>query len=206
MVKYNIHDFIFFKESKDLEYEGILPTWVKQKVARYPVAVVRRDVITDKIAIGIRGDTKAQKFAAYITPDKITKYLSSVDVLKLVKNHNSNVDLWKAISEIRSYLDKKNLNWGLSGSAAYELVTGIPTVTKNSDIDLIAFKQEKLSQVEAKSLLAYLNSFGLHADVQIMRGSAGFSLEEYAKSKNNEVLIKSNKGPYLSRTPWEEFE
>ncbi|MDY4065875.1 MAG: malonate decarboxylase holo-ACP synthase [Ligilactobacillus agilis] len=206
MVTYNIHDFVLFDNSTALECDGPLPAWVEKIVNKKAVAVIRRGESENKIPVGIRGKTKAQKFGTFIRSQNVKCLLKSTDVLQMEFPKNTNTRYWQILAQVREYLGKHGLNWEISGSAAYELVTQIPTVTTNSDIDLIALKQEKLSRVAATSLLRDLNSFGIHADVQIIRGTAGFSLEEYVQNRGRKILIKSNHGPYLSLNPWDEFE
>ncbi|WP_227743789.1 phosphoribosyl-dephospho-CoA transferase MdcG domain-containing protein [Lactobacillus helveticus] len=97
--------------------------------------------------------------------------------------------------------------WGISGSLAYEMATGVKIVKESpkhtSDLDLIMPNLPKMNVAEAKKFLAKLNQFGTHADVQVVYGENGFSLEEYALGRDQQILIKTATGSILSKNPWQ---
>ena len=97
--------------------------------------------------------------------------------------------------------------WGISGSLAYEMATGVKMVKESpehtSDLDLIMPDLPKINVAEARKFLARLNQFGTHADVQVVYGENGFSLEEYALERDQQILIKTVTGPILSENPWQ---
>lgn len=207
MVTYNVHDLVFFSDVTDLTYAGSCPDWVATAVMRAPVGVIRRgQAPAGMLPVGIRGSNKSQRFGAYLPVTAVTDHLTSQEIRHFGRSNRQDkmLPIWQALDQINPYLDTHQYDWGLSGSAAYELVTGIPTVNQNSDLDFIAFNQEQLTPPKAQHLLDWLNSFGPHADVQIMRGQAGFSLEDYCYHHGQGVLVKSLQGPYLSADPWNE--
>ena len=71
----------------------------------------------------------------------------------------------------------------------------------SSDLDLVWQAENPLSQNEAKELLKKLNQFGVHADLQVIQGGNGFSLEEYSQSKST-IMMKTLTGPILVKDPW----
>jgi Phosphoribosyl-dephospho-CoA transferase MdcG. len=105
----------------------------------------------------------------------------------------------KALPEIAEIL--KDYQWGISGSVGFELATKTNTAKMTSDLDLIWKPTNSLSKHVAQALLMSLNKFGVHADLQVMEGNNGFSLEEYANA-NSTVMMKTLSGPILVQDPW----
>lgn len=206
MVK--IHDLVWFQSIKDLEYDGELPDWVNASINQAPIGVVRRGVhVPDEVLIGIRGHQKSQRFAAKLSQSAIVKVIDSRKLIKvsIAEVNDPTLPVWQGLPEINQYLVDHQLNWGISGSAAYELATGISMVNANSDVDLIAVDQSRISLDDARAILEFLNQFGFHADVQIMHEQKGFSLEEWVNNSTQSILIKTAQGPILSTDPWNEI-
>ncbi len=199
----NIHDLVWFSGPEDLITSGPLPSWVLESIAKAPVGIVRRGQHgTQELLIGIRGGSKAQRFATKINCNHIIRLQSTQSLLE----HpipSSHLPLWRGLPVIKDYLIAHQLRWGLSGSAAYELATGIPTVNEDSDLDLIALDPPVLELNQATIILNALKQFSFHADVQILHGQVGFSLEEYVNHPHEKILLKTATGPVLSSTPWE---
>lgn len=209
------HDLLTFKNNNDVLIEkNPLPQWAKDSLAKAKIAVVRRGVITNNlIPVGLRGKLRNERLAGYLKKNKIINYYHPDYFIK----HES----WNKLSESRQSLIAfqalikivpllKDYQWGISGSLAYEMATGVDMVKENSnhisDLDLIMPDLPKMNRKEAKEFLASLNEYGTHADVQVVHEQNGFSLEEYALNNGQRVLVKTATGPILSADPWQSIK
>ncbi|WP_269750734.1 malonate decarboxylase holo-ACP synthase [Candidatus Burkholderia verschuerenii] len=110
--------------------------------------------------------------------------------------------LLRAIAPI---VDATGLDWGPAGSAGFELASGVSTVTRDSDLDLIVRAPEPLPRADAAALLDALSDaalrIGTRIDVQIETRDAAFSLAEFARA-NVRVMLRHADGPRLAADPW----
>ncbi|WP_308556442.1 malonate decarboxylase holo-ACP synthase [uncultured Lactobacillus sp.] len=206
------HDLLTFNNVKDFISDvNPLPDWAKDSLSKAKIVVVRRGkIINGKIPVGLRGYERNQRIGGYLAIDNIEKiyhvdYFIKHESWKKLAKERYMMPEFQALIKIKPYL--KNYRWGISGSLAYEMATGVKMVKHtpehNSDLDIIAINFPKISVEKAKEILKQLNQFGTHADVQVVRGEAGFSLEEYANNRADTNLIKTATGPVLSKDPWQ---
>lgn len=202
LVKIDIDEFFSDKE---------IPSWVIDSLAKVPLVIIRRGKIIDgKVPVGVRGVKREQRFAGYIPSTAvgegyvITPHSLIQNTWKNLPADRFELPAIKALPKIAPLL--KKYQWGISGSVGFELASGQATAKMSSDLDLIWYENKHLSQDEANNLLEQLNQFGVHADFQVVNGQKGFSLEEFAKSTSNTILVKTAQGPKLSTDPWAEIE
>ena len=206
------HDLLTFTNDDDLILEeNPLPEWAKDSLSKAKIVVVRRGQFKNGlIPVGLRGYERNQRLAGYLKKSSIVKQYHPDYFIK----HESWCDLpierqkliaFQALVKIAPLLT--DYQWGISGSLAYEMATGVKMVKESpehtSDLDLIMLDLPELSVDEAKNFLAKLNQFCTHADVQVVYGENGFSLEEYALGRDQQILIKTATGPILSENPWQ---
>lgn len=202
------HDLLTFNYESDFESKkNPLPKWAKDSLRKAKIVVVRRGAIREgKIPVGLRGQQKSQRLAGFLSETAIVKqyhpdYFIQHRSWQRLAPERQELPAFKALNKIIPLL--KNFNWGISGSLAYEMATGIKMVHQNSDLDIIAWNVHRMSVSKAKELLRALNRFKAHADMQIVNGQRGFALEEYAMNRDAEILVKTDKGPLLSKNPWQ---
>lgn len=205
------HDLLTFAHENDLILEkNPLPEWAKDSLSKAKIVVVRRGIIKDGlIPVGIRGKQKNQRLGCFLPKDKILKQYHPDYFIRHQSWTNLSVDRQKmpafqALNEMVPVL--KDFHWGVSGSLAYEMATGVKMVHQTSDIDVIAWQVKPMSVPQAQALLRRLNQFNVHADMQVVNQDRGFALEEYAMNRDAEILIKTDEGPCLSDDPWHFIE
>lgn len=194
----------FFSDEKE-------PEWVVDSLTKVPLVIIRRGNIVDgKVPVGVRGVKREQRFAGYIpvkavvseniiTPDSLIH--DTWDVLSKSRRELPAISaLPKIVPIINEY------KWGIGGSVGFELASQQATAKNSSDLDLILYEENHLSREEASALLKQLNQFGVHADLQVVHGQKGFSLEEFVNNTSKTILIKTANGPKLSKDPWTEIE
>ncbi|KRL96160.1 malonate decarboxylase holo-ACP synthase [Limosilactobacillus equigenerosi] len=206
------HDLLTFANNDDLILEeNPLPKWAKDSLSKAKIVVVRRGIVKDAlIPVGLRGYERNQRLAGYLKGSNVVKHYHPDYFIKHESWRDLPIERQKLIAvqaliKIASLLT--NYQWGISGSLAYEMATGIKMVKESSehisDLDLIMPDLPKMSVDEAKKFLANLNQFGTHVDVQVIHGGNGFSLEEYSLGRDQQILIKTATGPILSKDPWQ---
>lgn len=205
------HDLLTFNSIRDLTLiENPLPKWAKDSLSKAKIVVVRRGIMNDNIPVGVRGPAKSQRFAAYLRLSSIKSqyhpnYFIEHKSWKKLPARRQKLPAFQALVKIIPLL--KKYHWGVGGSLAYEMATGLEAVHNNekhsSDIDLLIYNPPKIVLTEARKILLELNNFGVHADVQVVNRQNGFSLEEYAANRSSKILVKTVNGPVLTENPWQ---
>lgn len=206
------NDLLQFTSLQDLVLtENPLPGWAKDSLSETKTVVVRRGLVSDNlIPVGIRGYERKQRFACYLNVAAIKKQYHPQYFIQ----HKS----WESLSEDRQKLPPfqalqkivpllSNFQWGIGGSLGYEMATGVKMVKNTtehvSDLDLLLYQTPTLNRSQAQELLQKLNQYHVHADVQVVKGQNGFSLEEYAANRSKKTLVKTAAGPLLVVDPWQ---
>lgn len=200
----NPHDLIKIKNYKNLNIDFSNYSWALEALKNSPFVVVRRAPISDKlIPIGIRGSLRSQRLAAFLPFSDIDNIFAPTYIVEkklwLENSHIKNTNIYSPIEVISKIFDEHNLKWGICGSAGFELITKIPTVTENSDLDImikIDTADDLFSAASAKELCQKLFNIKVKTDIQIETPKGAIALAEYA-SKNNPILIRTINGPRL---------
>lgn len=204
------HDLIKLNEVQHLVNFAELPQWAKNSLLRAPFVVVRRgSQINGQIPVGIRGLLKAQRAAAVVAEENVAQKISPFQLVQskkwtFVEKIRQQLPVFQALPAVVPILEP--FEWGIGGSCEYELASGVPMVNVNSDLDIIVKHFAKLSATQAQTLLAKLNQFGVHIDLQVVTDQNGFSLEEFANARSRTVLIKTSGGPQLATDPWQAIQ
>lgn len=176
------------------------PAWVKTVIAQGQPVVVRR-AITDakRVAVGIRGAARHERYAASMPIAAITKQLKPEQLSDALERFPQLMD---GLQKIQELLNQSHWTWGYTGSVGFELATGINSVSAKSDIDLLIRTAEFLSKNDAQQLLQSLEHTGLKLDVQLQTPNGGVALKEWA-STTGKVLLKCDHGAVLVNNPWQ---
>lgn len=204
------HDLLWLVPGTVPLSENPLPTWVGQHWHTGLPLVVRRD-ISDKgwIAVGIRGKTRAERAAAWVLPESIARIVtpeSLVDDIATLKS--SPFSGMKPVLALLA-LAKMGLpwEWGVTGSCAYALATGISVMHDESDLDVLIRCPVASSPTVFSELMQTLKSLPCRTDIQIETPHGAFSLKEWWRSSSENsgrrILLKTNYGPVLTDNPWQ---
>ncbi|WP_406788684.1 malonate decarboxylase holo-ACP synthase [Clostridium neuense] len=200
----NPHDLIKIKNYENLNIHFSNYSWALEALKNSPFVVVRRAPILDKlIPIGIRGNLRSQRLAAFLPFSDIDCIFSPTYIVEkklwLQNFHIKNTNIYSAIEALYKIFEEYNLKWGICGSAGFELITKIPTVTENSDLDImikIETADKLFSAASAKELCKKLFDIKVKIDIQIETPKGAVALTEYA-SETNPILIRTINGPKL---------
>ncbi|MCI1890868.1 MAG: malonate decarboxylase holo-ACP synthase [Schleiferilactobacillus harbinensis] len=185
-----------------------MPDWALTMLQQAPYVIVRRGPQEKMLPVGIRGFQKSQRFPAVLPMDRVTpdqlitpQQVIARQLLRQLAPNRLALPAFQALQHATTVL--RDYHWGVGGSLQFELVTGLPMANENSDLDIIMdLPPRDLSVTQARALLQTLNQTAAHADVQVVAGQDGFSLEEYANHASHTVMVKSAAGPLLTVDPW----
>ena len=205
---YHAHDLLWVKPRASFKTQD-LPTWVGASWTVEVPVVVRRDFSeAGLIPVGIRGTTRAERFATWIDPQDVARCLSPEDIVTGVRQMvHLPFDGMKPVQALRRLLEApwaKAFDWGVTGSCAFALATGIPVMHDDSDLDLLVRCPEPLPKAAFRSVTESITKLPCRADIQVETPLGAFSLKEWLREETGRVLLKTNTGPVLTAAPWGE--
>ncbi|QJI31546.1 malonate decarboxylase holo-ACP synthase [Pseudomonas sp. ADAK18] len=175
------------------------PAWVLEVLsAGHPVVVRRAIAQVGHVAVGVRGRLREQRFAAVmpiaavqrrVVPEALCGVISPRDLPAL-----------QALNQLRPVLARER--WGVTGSAGFELASGIEALHATSDLDLILRTPTRLDRGDAEDLLAILDTAVCAVDLQLQTPFGAVALREWA-GPSRRVLLKNASGAQLVLDPWQ---
>ncbi|WP_439863829.1 malonate decarboxylase holo-ACP synthase [Pseudomonas antarctica] len=193
----NAHDLLWGMTPAHLPADA--PAWALEAISAGQPVVVRRAIAEPGcVAVGVRGRLREQRFAAVmpvaavqrrVTPQALRGVISPRDLPAL-----------RALAALRPALADED--WGVTGSAGFELATGIEALHEQSDLDLILRTPEPLTRGDAENLLAILNTAPCAVDLQLQTPFGAVALREWAGGSRR-VLLKTASGAHLVLDPWQ---
>lgn len=205
MVSLTPHTLVRLKAADALTAASPLPAWAVAMLTESPYVIVRRGPQADRIPVGLRGYQKAQRFAAFVASAQVAATVTPQQALALLPQLDparAQLPAFQKLAALQPLL--QGFDWGVGGSLQFELVTGLKMARPVSDVDVIMTRPAKaLSVAAAQTLIQRLQAIaGAHADIQVVHGQDGFSLEEYAQHRAAQVMMKTATGPQLTADPW----
>lgn len=176
------------------------PDWVIEAVRLgHPVVVRRALAQVGHVAVGVRGPRREQRYATFMALADIQRCVRPEQLTQVVgKNH------WpalQALAQIRPAMDASGLIWGVSGSAGFELASGIAALHEHSDLDLIVRTPDFLSRRWAADWVLKLDDAVCRIDVQLQTPLGAVALREWAGAAR-QVLLKTQSAAELVAQPW----
>lgn len=201
-----VNDLLKINTVDDLIGDSKNIPWVQDSIKLAPYVVIRRaPIIKNKIPVGIRGNDRSKRVAAEVLCENIIKIITPEELsqkkLWRENKHIRGTKMFQVLEEVDKILGSYNIAWGPTGSAGFELSTGIETITDTSDLDIIARAPEILPMDIAKNIVKELSELPIKTDVQIEVPNGSISLEEYARY-NKSLMLRTINGPRLVKNPW----
>ncbi|MBC3364316.1 malonate decarboxylase holo-ACP synthase [Pseudomonas sp. SWRI154] len=177
------------------------PAWVVESIAVGQPVVVRRSLTApDQIAVGVRGRLREQRYATSMVVAAISRRVRPEALCHVPSTRD--LPALQALSRLRPILDASGWTWGVSGSAGFELATGVEALHEGSDLDLIMRTPRFLDRLQARELLAQLDASMCVVDMQLQTPLGAVALREWAGSSPR-VLLKDNVQARLVSDPWQ---
>ncbi|CRM27629.1 malonate decarboxylase holo-ACP synthase [Pseudomonas sp. 58 R 12] len=193
----NAHDLLWGMTPAHLPADA--PAWAVEVIgAGHPVVVRRAIVEPGLVAVGVRGRLREQRLTAEM-PFAAVQRCVVPEALRAVVSPR-NLPALRALAALQTVL--ANETWGVTGSAGFELATGIEALHAQSDLDLIVRTPEPLARGDAEDLLAILETAECAVDLQLQTPFGAVALREWA-SGSRRVLLKTVSGAHLVLDPWQ---
>ncbi|SED96217.1 phosphoribosyl-dephospho-CoA transferase [Pseudomonas kilonensis] len=196
---YLAHDLLWGLTPQQLPADA--PVWVADAInAGQPVVVRRSLTAPDHIAVGVRGRLREQRYATSMAVMAISRRVRPEDLCHVPSTRD--LPALQALSRLRPLLDASGWAWGVSGSAGFELATGIEALHERSDLDLILRVPHFLDRLHARELLAQLDASACAVDMQLQTPCGAVALREWAGASRR-VLLKDDVQARLVSDPWQ---
>ena len=190
----NAHDLLWGMTPAHLPADA--PAWA---VGALGAVVVRRAVVAPGfVAVGVRGQLREQRFAAVMPMTAVQRRVAPEALRDIIGSRD--LPALQALDQVRPVLAP--FNWGVSGSAGFELATGVEALHAKSDLDLILRTPTPLDRQDARDLLATLDTAVCAVDVQLQTPFGAIALREWAGTSRR-VLLKTATGAHLVIDPWQ---
>jgi phosphoribosyl-dephospho-CoA transferase len=198
------HDLLLVKSMTIEEACIAEPAWVRPAVAKYPWAVVRRAVSPkNRIAVGVRGQERQQRWGGFVRKDQIVKAIAPWHLRSgLANTVRLSLPAMQSLCFLEIELASLSNDWGPGGSVGYELASRAPVVTQGSDLDLVVSAPDRFDRDFAQHLWKKIALAPAKVDVRIETLWCGFSLEEYVRGNSEKLLVRTSTGPRLTTDPW----
>ena len=190
----NAHDLLWGMTPAHLPADA--PAWAQAAVGT--VVVRRASVAEGFVAVGVRGHSREQRFAALMPLAAVQRRVAPEALREVVSPRD--LPALQALDQLRPVLAP--LSWGVTGSAGFELATGIEALHAHSDLDLILRTPQPLDRNDARDLLATLDKAVCAVDLQLQTPFGAVALREWA-GPSRRVLLKTVNGAHLVLDPWQ---
>jgi phosphoribosyl-dephospho-CoA transferase len=202
------HDLVWPRERLDLISSTELPGWASDEWQSQAPVVIRRERAPEPslVPVGLRGRTRGERHAAYLHRDRILGCVTpeSLACPEAWARYPGLADApcIQALIGLGAELDERRLTWGITGSVGFALATGICTMRRDSDLDLLFRAPLQISREQAAEIIAMLRCAPVRVDVQVETARGAFALAEWAAGSAR-VLLKTESGPILVDDPWQ---
>ncbi|HEX8596481.1 MAG TPA: malonate decarboxylase holo-ACP synthase [Pseudomonas sp.] len=177
------------------------PSWVVEAVELGHPVVVRRALAPDgQIAVGVRGPRREQRYATFMALADVQRCIKPEQLTAVIGQND-----WPALQalvQVGPMMDALGLIWGVSGSAGFELASGVAALHAGSDLDLIVRTPDFFSRGMAAELVQKLEGAVCRIDLQLQAPSGAVALREWAGA-SRQVLLKRASGAELVAQPWQ---
>ncbi|ALD98691.1 MULTISPECIES: malonate decarboxylase holo-ACP synthase [Pseudomonas] len=178
------------------------PKWAVEAVlAGQPVVVRRQAMPAGQVAVGLRGRGREQRYAASMPLADVCRRVMPEQLIEAPTESLQQWPALQALRQIRPVMEALELDWGVGGSAGFELASGIAALHQDSDLDLILRTPGRLSRRCAAELVEALETSVCRVDVQLQLEHGAVALREWARPTGR-VLLKTASGARLVADPW----
>lgn len=193
----NAHDLLWGMTPAHLPADA--PAWVRDALsAGHPVVVRRAITKAGQVAVGVRGRLREQRYGAVMPFAAVQRRVAPEDLRQVISPRD--LPALRALDQLRPVLAQHD--WGVSGSAGFELASGVEALHAMSDLDLILRAPEPLERNAARALLEKLDAAPCAVDLQLQTPFGAVALREWAAGSRR-VLLKTTGGAHLVLDPWQ---
>jgi phosphoribosyl-dephospho-CoA transferase len=193
------HDLLRLSDAAAQSLGADAPSWARRALTATPWVVVRRAAAPDGlIAVGIRGSGRSERHAWSVAPQDVRRLIAPEDLTDVEPATDNEVAAIVALRSVRTFLVGAEVPWGPTGSVGFELATGSPTASPDSDLDLLVRTPQLTSAVLSRltALHDHFDRLDVRVDCQVETRTGAIALPELL-STSRQVLVKTPLGPRL---------
>lgn len=192
------HDLLWGLPAAALPIDA--PAWVFEAIGLgHPVVVRRARVGAGLVAVGVRGQSRDQRYATHMKLTDVQRRVPPEELIAMTPE--ADWPALRALQQIRPVMDALGLTWGVAGGAGFELASGVPVLHAGSDLDLILRTPECFDRQHAARLVEQLAGAVCRIDLQLQTPFGAVALREWA-GPSRQVLLKAEDGARLVDNPW----
>ncbi|QKF50309.1 Phosphoribosyl-dephospho-CoA transferase [Pseudomonas graminis] len=192
------HDLLWGLSAAALPIDA--PAWAFEAVGLgHPVVVRRARVAAGLVAVGVRGQSRDQRYATHMKLEDVQRRVRPEALIAMTPH--ADWPALRALQQIRPVMNALGLPWGVAGGAGFELASGVPVLHADSDLDLILRTPDLLDRQHAARLIDQLAGAVCRIDLQLQTPFGAVALREWAGS-SRQVLLKAEDGARLVDNPW----
>jgi phosphoribosyl-dephospho-CoA transferase len=196
------HDLLWGMSPGQLPSDA--PGWAVESLrAGQPVVVRRALSAPGQVAVGVRGRLREQRYAALMAVESVQRCVSPEALCHVSTDRD--LPALRALDQLRPILDECGWTWGVSGSAGFELASGIRALHEGSDLDLILRTPQPMERSRAQAWVKILDSAVCPVDMQLQTPFGAVALREWAGAAHR-VLLKNASAACLVADPWQPLE
>ncbi|MDZ5633749.1 malonate decarboxylase holo-ACP synthase [Janthinobacterium sp. GMG1] len=200
MEAWRAHDLLWLGGLPD---DASLPAWADAAWLRAaPVVVRRASTAPGRIPVGVRGMLRSERHACEVDAAAVVRRMTP-EVLAHAPEPAFACAALDALRQVAPLLDATGWAWGPTGGVGFALASSLPVLRADSDLDLVLRIAAPPDADQAEALRAIAATVtACRLDLQIDTGVGGFAYAEWAAGRAK-VLLKTDRGPVLTATPWE---
>ncbi|UZE11604.1 malonate decarboxylase holo-ACP synthase [Pseudomonas sp. B21-053] len=192
------HDLLWGMTPAQLPADA--PLWAIQSLGSGQPVVVRRALSAPgQVAVGVRGPLREQRYAAVMSVDSIQRRIKPEELCHV--SIDRDLPALRALAQLRAMLDASGWVWGISGSAGFELASGVEALHERSDLDLILRTPQPLDREQAREWVKIFDTCACQVDMQLQTPLGAVALREWAGPARR-VLLKNAREACLVIDPW----
>jgi phosphoribosyl-dephospho-CoA transferase len=204
-LKPRVHDLLLLRAEAIRSFSRDCPAWLHVHLgAMHCWATMRRETDTHAgIPIGIRGARRNERWAGFVEPQFLLRVRTPKELrISMAGEARRRLPAFRALAHLEQSLTALPLAWGPTGSVGFELATGRPAVTEESDLDVVLFAPERLTTSDARSIWLQIAGGPGRTDPLVETPYCGFSLEEYVREDTYSIMLRTRQGRVLGKDPW----
>lgn len=173
------------------------PVWVQESPERSEWVVVRRAPAPEgRVAVGVRGVQRNQRWGTTISVSDALDRITPEQLTHRIARLRNPVPAAQMLPRLRAALRQLPLLWGPTGSAGFELATGLKTIHAGSDLDIVVRFGRPVQRVLLEHLYDVIDSATTRIDAQLDFTFGAVALGELMSGATM-VLAKTVRGPML---------
>lgn len=180
-----------------------LPRWAQDSL-RWARWVVRRRAKpqTDGIPVGIRGRQRNQRHAWWIPVESVHRVVPPWELVHPLATYESTLAVVRTARTVGALMAERGLRWGPTGSLGFTLASGRVAIRPDSDLDVLIDTPAELPRERARELTRQLERLECAVDAQLETPAGQVSLNEWASTTGQQLLVRTESGPKLTANPW----